>query len=61
MSKLPIIKFYKHGTFKTESKAKAAVAKCMKSDKTRTFFVKKRMCRSVEGGFKTRYTVVSVR
>lgn len=61
MSKLPVTKFYKHGTFKTESKAKAAVEKWTKSDSTRTFSVKKRQCRTITGGVKIRYTVVSVR
>ena len=61
MSKLPHTKFYKHGTFKTESKAQAAVEKWTKSDSTRTFSVKKRQCITVTGGSKTRYTVVSVR
>ena len=58
---MPVTKFYKHGTFKTESKAQAAVEKWTKSDQSRTFFVKKRQLLTVSGGRKTRFTVVSVR
>lgn len=59
--KLPHTKFYKHGTYKTESKAQAAVEKWTKSDSTRTFFVKKRQCKTITGGAKTRFTVTSTR
>ena len=59
--KLPHTKFYKHGTYATESKAQAAVEKWTKSDSTRTFFVKKRQCPTISGGTKTRYTVTSPR
>jgi hypothetical protein len=59
--KLPTTKFYSHGTFKTESRAQASAAKWTKSDPTRTFFVKKRQCKTVCGGAKTRYTVTSIR
>ena len=59
--KLPYTKFYFHGTFATESKAQAAASKWSKSDRTRTFSVKKRQCKTISGGTKTRYTVASTR
>ena len=61
MTKLSMTKFFSHGTFKTESKAQAAVEKWTKSDKTRTFFVKKRQLLTITGGRKTRFTVTSIK
>jgi len=54
-------KYYKHGTFRIENKAKVALEKFKKSDPNKNFFIKKRQLRTATGGFKTRYTIVSVK